>query len=426
MSSRRVREFGSRIAALLRVAAEFVRRGPSFSFGLVAQTCSSVTNFGLVVIAGHLLGPSGLGTLLIGLAAYMTLLGLLRGLVTDPLIATSSGSDTAGKAWSARAALTLVLVTSVVAAGLLAGIGILLPTAIGRGLLLFAPWLAPSLVQDLGRSIVFRDQTGRRTVFSDATWLLTMAVAAPFAFALGSDWAVVSCWGVGAVSWAVMALYQVGWRPIRLSHAISWWKLDARHLARWLGVQAVIYNVVSYMTVLLLAGVLGSSDYGGFRAVQSVFAPLTLLGPALALPGLPLVSRLIVDSRRRALGVAAQLAGLITAVTCVYVLVLCAIPGVLVFFFGRGFADFREIMIPIGLAQVLAAPAFGLMLFLKAEQRGATLLWFATLNALVYLVLTVTLGSAFGIDGAAWGAVGTGAVSGVALMFIFRRSTWIS
>ncbi|MGB7588854.1 MAG: hypothetical protein WBM00_09115, partial [Solirubrobacterales bacterium] len=341
--------------------------------------------------------------------------------MTDPLVATSSQRDTAEKTWSARAALTLALVTSIVAAGLLMGVGILLPARIGRGLLLFAPWLAPALVQDVGRSVVFRDQTGRRAVFSDATWLLMMAAAAPLAFASGTDWAVVACWGVGAVSGAVVALYQVAWRPIHLSHAVSWWKLEARRLARWLGVQALIYNVVSFTTVLLLAGILGSSDYGGFRAVQSVFAPLTLLGPALALPGLPLVSRLIVDSRKRALRVAAQLAGLITAVTCVYVIVVYAIPDVLVFFFGQSFADFRAIMIPIGLAQVLAAPAFGLMLFLKAEQRGATLFLLGTLNAVVYLVLTVTLGSAFGITGAAWGAVGTGTVSVVALMFTFRR-----
>jgi O-antigen/teichoic acid export membrane protein len=411
---------------LRRIAEEFARNARLFGFGLLAQTFSAATNFGLVVIAGHVLGASGLGTLLIGFAAYMLLLGFLRALVTEPLVASSSGREPAEKASSARAALTLALVTSVAAAGLLTAIGIALPTRIGRSMLLFAPWLAPALIQDLGRSIVFRDRAGRSAVFSDATWLLTMAAAAPFAFTSESDWVVVASWGVGAVPGAGVALGQLRWRPVPLGRAVEWWKLEARPLARWLGVQALLFNVVAYATVLLLAGILGSRDYGGLRAVQSVFAPLSLLGPALALPGLPLVSRLVVDARRRALRVAAEIAGLITAVTGAYVVALYAVPDVLVFLFGQEFAAFRSIMIPIGVGQLLAAPAFGLTLFLKATQRGRTLLWLGTLNVVVYLVLTVVLGLAFGLSGAAWGAVGTGAVSAAALLFVFRRSTWNS
>ena len=197
-------------------------------------------------------------------------------------------------------------------------------------------------------------------------------------------------------------------------------------MQRWLGVQAFLYNGVSYATVLLLAGILGSKDYGGFRAVQSVYAPLSLLGPALALPGLPLVSRLVVDARSRALGVAAQFAAVITVVTAVYVVAIYAVPDVLAFFFGQEFSEFREIIIPIGLWQIMVAPSFGLTLFLKAEQRGRTLLWLGTFYAVVYLVLTVALGSAFGLTGAAWGAVGAGVASVAALMFVFRPSTWRS
>jgi hypothetical protein len=103
-----------------------------------------------------------------------------------------------------------------------------------------------------------------------------------------------------------------------------------------------------------------------------------------------------------------------------YVLCLYAVPSALGIFFGHGFNDFRTIIVPIGLGQVLAAPAYGLTLFLKAQQRGGTLLWLGTLNAVVYLVSTVALAAAFGLSGAAWGAVGTGVVSLLALAFTFR------
>ena len=184
--------------------------------------------------------------------------------------------------------------------------------------------------------------------------------------------------------------------------------------------QALLYSLVSYATVLLLAGILGARDYGGFRAVLSVFAPLTLLGPALALAGLPVVSRLVLSDRSRALRAAAELACLITAITAAYVGTLYAFSDLLVLFFGPDFAVFQDLIVPIGLAQILAAPAFGLMLFLKAEQRGRTLLWIATLNAVVYLVLTVVLASAYGVMGAAWGAVATGVTSVLVLMWVFR------
>jgi len=417
---------GSNVKRLRRVGGEFVRNAPSLGFGLLAQMFSAATNFGLVVVAGQVLGPSGLGTLLIGFAAYVLLLGFMRALVTEPLVASSSGSEPSERALSANAALTLALGSSVVVAGLFAAISFALPTQIGRGMLVFSPWLMPALVQDLARSIVFRDRAGGSAVFSDAAWLVTMAAATPFAFATGSDWAVVACWGLGALAGMSVALSQLGWRPIRLGRAVTWWRADARPLAGWLGGQAFLYNGVSYATVLLLAGILGSKDYGGLRAVQSVYAPLSLLGPALALPGLPLVSRLVVDARSRALTVSAQFAAVITAVTTVYVVAVYAVPNVLAFFFGQDFAEFRAIIIPIGLWQILAAPAFGLTLFLKAEQRGRTLLWLGTFYAVVYLVLTVALGSAFGLTGAAWGAVGAGVASVAALMFVFRPSIWRS
>src|SRR3954447_4115873 len=108
---------GSGVVGLRRMAAQFAGNAPPFGYGLLAQTFSAATNFGLVVIAGHVLGASGLGTLLIGFAAYVLLLGFLRALLTEPLLASSSGRDLAEKVLSARAALTLAVVTSVSAAG---------------------------------------------------------------------------------------------------------------------------------------------------------------------------------------------------------------------------------------------------------------------------------------------------------------------
>ena len=389
-----------------------------FSLGVVAQGFSAATNFALAVLGGQILGPAGLGRLLIGFAAYIMLLGFLRALVTEPMIArTTEASARADLA--SRSALTIAFAASLAAAALLALIGLLLPTQVGHGMLLFAPWLVPALVQDTARSIVFRDRTRPSVALSDATWLVAMGAVVPVAVAVDSEWMIVAAWGFGAIAGAAVALKQAGWRPVSLGRAVAWWKQEARPLAGWLGTQALLYNVASYATVLLLAAVLGAAAYGGFRAVQSVFAPLSLLAPALALPGLPMVSRVIREGNRPAIRVAVQYAAMITAVTAVYVGILYFVPAILPFLFGDDFSRFESIIAPVGLWQVLAAPTFGLLLFLKAAQRGRTLLWLGTVNALLYMGLTVALGAAYGVSGAAWGAAISAAAGLVILGFVF-------
>ena len=291
-----------------RGAGRLARSGRPFGYGFVAQLCSAATNFALVVVAANVLGPGGLGTLLIGFATYVLALGFLRALLSEPLVARSASQDTEAQEAGARAALTLALVAAVGTACVVAIIGLVLPDHIGRGLLLFAPWLVPALMQDIGRSIVFRDRQNRTAVFSDAAWLLVMGATIPLALSSDSDWLITASWGVGGLAGALVVLRQLRWRPTALRTAVAWWKRDAAHLAHWLGGQQLLYGIVSYANVLLLAAVLGTKDYGGLRVVQSIFTPLTLLGPALALPGLPMVARVIQQARRRALRVATKLA----------------------------------------------------------------------------------------------------------------------
>jgi O-antigen/teichoic acid export membrane protein len=395
----------SRVTSLRTIVADLVTTAGSVRYGLVAQSCSSATNFGLVVIAGQVLGPSGVGTLFVGFGAYLLLLGFQRGLVTDPLVVGSSAGDAAEREARAGFALTLALAGAGLAAGILAGIGLLLPEQVGRGMLLFAPWIVPALVQDLGRSIVFRDRSQRSTAFSDATWLLTMAATAPIAFTTASDWAVVACWGAGSIAGALVALRQIGWRPVPLREAIAWWNAEARSFGRWLWMSDGLYNVAMYSSVLALVSILGAREFGGLTAVQSAFAPLSLLGPALSLPGLPLVSRIARDSPRRALLVALQLGALITSLTAIYVAVLASFPDLLGIFFGHEFTAFRSIVIPIGIGQILTAPTFALTLFLKAQQRGRALFWYLSFSVLLNVILAVTFASFFGLTGAAWAGV---------------------
>ena len=403
-----------------------VKKGGPFGYGFIAQACSSATNFGLVVIAGRVLGPSGVGTMFVGFAAYLVLLGFERSLLTVPLISQTSAQDPADQLMRARFAVTLAIVALIPITGLLVGIGLFLPERFGLGLVLFSPWIVVALLQDLGRSIVFRDRYGRSTALSDAIWLATMAAVAPVAFATGSAWAVVGSWGAGAAAAAAVALIHVRWTPTKLSHAIAWWRSEAWRFARWLGMESTVYSVATYTGVLALIAILGAGAFGGLRAVESLFAPLTLLGPALALPGLPLISRVLAGSSRKALATSAGLGALVTLLTGAYVIVLLAVPDLLSFIFGAEFVEFRSIIVPIAVGQVLAAPLFGLTLFLQAQQRGRILFALGTLNAFAALGFAVTLGSLFGLEGAAWASALTSILAALFLTvaLLRERSSW--
>ena len=163
----------------------------------------------------------------------------------------------------------------------------------------------------------------------------------------------------------------------------------------------MVYAAVSFISAIALAAILGAADYGGLRAAQIVLGPLTLLGTAVALPGLPLVSRLVATSPPRALAAAARFGALVTTLTCIYVFLLYSLPDVLSFAFGPEFSDFGSLILPIGLGQVLAAPAMGLVLFLKAAQRGRALLLLGTVQVVSYLCFSVMLSLSFGLTGAA-------------------------
>jgi O-antigen/teichoic acid export membrane protein len=398
-------------------------RARSFGFGFASQACSAAANFGLVVLAAHVIGPAGLGVVSVGFAAYLVVLGLARGLVSNPLVARTAAASPSERVETARFALMFTGMAAVAASSLLAAVGAVLPGAIGQGILVFAPWLIPGVIHDLGRSILFRDGRGRDALFADGTWLLTMAAMTPIAFVTRSDWAVTACWGTGALMGATVILVTVRWRPSPLIRSFNWWKSDAWPFGRWMMMAGILYNAASYASVLALSGILGSRQFGGLRAVQSVFAPLTLIGPAIALPGLPLISRAAVDSSRRAFGIACRLAVLTTVATGAYLGVVYALPGLLSFVFGNEFSEFESIMLPIGIAQLLMAPTSALLLLLIGQQRGRTLLWVGTLNASVLMAFSVVLASVSGLTGAAWGAVAGSAVGLLVVVVAVRSGT---
>jgi O-antigen/teichoic acid export membrane protein len=392
------------------------------SWGLVSQAFSSATNFALSVIAGRLVGPRGLGVIYIGFAVYVLALSLQRALVTDPFVVATAGFAHAERAAATRIATTVVLVFAGTVSLLLLVVGAAFGGDVGRGLVLFAPWTGIALVQDSWRAALFRDRRGRAGAMNDVTWAVAMAATLPLALVVDRDWAVVAIWGAGAFAGAVLGVGQLRTAPERLGRSIGWWREHAWPLGRWLALESLFVSLGAQVVVFLLAAILGPRDVGGLRAVEAVFAPMTLVVQAIALPGLPLLSRTLKTSFTEARVWAMRLSLISLGLVVLYLGAVGAVRDqILRAVFGDAFTAFSYLIIPIGLSQLFYALSVGFALLLRADGRGRSLILGRFIGSGATLALIWILAVTNGLRGSAWGRALGAAVTAATMIALAQR-----
>jgi O-antigen/teichoic acid export membrane protein len=392
------------------------RAGPSrrlraYAFGGASQLACSLTNFGLTLLSARAIGAGGVGEIYVGFACYTLLLGIQRGLVSDPLTATTAALPASDRTWSTRGAVSTTLCSGGLMCAATAVVSLFLRGDLATGLLVFVPWLAMALLQDLWRAILFRDGRGTAAAANDLTWLVVMAALVPIAFAWRSPWSVVAVWGGGALAGAALGFVQTGLRPCSPAEALRWFRTSAWPLGKYLAAGNVAYAASYTALVVALAAIVGSDALGGYRVIQAAFAPLTLLGPALALPGLPALTRRVERSERDALKLTAEMGLLTLAGTAVYIAV-ASVAGVnaLGAIFGHEFRRFQNLVLPVALGQLLVAPLVGFGMLLIAQRRGRASFFGRLVSNAATLALGLALAAAGGIRGGAWGmAIGSAA-----------------
>jgi O-antigen/teichoic acid export membrane protein len=394
--------------------------GRPFAWGIADQACASLASFFLTLTAARALGPSGLGAVFVGFSAYLAVLGLQRALITEPLVAASAASTPDDQAGQTRSALTLVVLTAALAAAVLAGVGLAVGGTFGAGIVAFTPWLLPVLMQDVVRYVLFRDGLAGRAVLLDAVWLAATAAWIPVALRLDSPLGITAGWGVGCAVTSIAGLVLARAVPGRPLEAVRWWRSRARALGSWLVAESVVYSAASYATVVILGAVLGSAALGGLRAAQSALMPLTLVLPALTLPGLPAMTRLVQTSSHEAARLAVRLGVAAATISGGYILIFAALPGALPLLFGHGFEDYSSLVWPLGVGQCIGALVLGVGLLLKASLAGRRLFVARTTTIVLGLILATWLGSWLGVQGAAWGTAAASAAGAAVLVTVAR------
>ena len=371
------------------------------------------------MIAGRVAGPGGLGVVYLGFATYLMILTMQRALITDPLVVASARHSAEERSTAARSGLTIVIGGASVTSMLLLAVGLLLPAPYGRGLLVFVPWLGIALVQDFWRAVLFRDGRGAAAACNDGLWAAVMLVTLPLLLVSRDLWIVVLPWGAGAFVGGALGFVQTRLMPAGWRAGLHWWVGRAWRLARWLAAESLLLIIQLQFAIFGLTAILGAADVGGLRSVQAVFAPMTLLTQAIALPGLPMLTKLSAGSRHPALRWAVRLSVLAVGLVLVYLLAVALFPDHLLgVIFGRDFDRFASLIPPVAVLQLLAAGSLGFFILLKAEGRGRALVVCRAIGAATTGGLTIFLALTSGLTAAVWGVTigwAAGAVSTTAI-----------
>lgn len=388
----------------------------------MAQAFSSAANFALTVLAGRLLGPGGLGTVVIGFAAYQLVAGLQRAVVTQPLIAQAAPLPAIERRALASAGFVVVVVTGLFATVVLLTAGLVVGGRAGTGLLVFVPWLVLALLQEFLKALLFQEGRGSLGAVSDGTRFCVMAATLPLVLAWRNPYAVVAAWGLGTAAGLVVELSRFRVPVVRLDASFRAWRERAWQLGRWLGAREVVYQLLSAATVLALASILGTADLGGLRSAEALFSPFSLVAAALILPALPALSRALATSRRSAERLALRITvGAVAAGSAYFLLMIAAGPWLLTHLFGKSFSDFQGLVWPMAAAQLCYAAAFAFNALLSAEKRGsASFVTGATLSISI-LLLATSLAAGYGVMGAAWGMAGGAALGSLASVTLGLR-----
>ncbi|MFJ5136528.1 hypothetical protein [Streptomyces sp. NPDC088707] len=253
------------------------------SWGLADQAASSATNFVVGIYVARSLGLAAFGVFSLAWVTFGVVLGVSRGLATDPLMVRFSGVPEASwRGAVARSSGTALGVGVAIGAVCLA-LGLGLGGSVGPAFACLGVVLPGLLLQDAWRFSFFAAGAGRKAFVNDLVMGVALVPAMVVAARVGSVAAFVLAWGASAAVAAGYGYLQSGIRP-RPAGARAWTReqrdLGYRYLVENAGVSGA-----GQLRAYGLGAIVGVSAVGVVRGAE------LLLGPFLAvLMGLSLVT----------------------------------------------------------------------------------------------------------------------------------------
>lgn len=399
-----------------------IRDGRGAVLTLADQLVSSASNFIVGVLIARAGGADALGAFGIAFLLWLVVLGINRALVTEPMIVGGSMDSSNAEL---REGLLASLMLGVGGAGLLAVAGIIMGLA---GLnpvaaLALAPWIPSLLVQDYCRSMAFRLQRPSRALVSDVVFAVVQGTATLGLFMLhvGSVSAFLASWGIGASAGALVGLGQAHIRVTGrggIAHLRALWPRS-----RWFLAEFGTAFPSSQGYLLLLPVLLGTAEFGMFRAGASLIGPVVVIFLAGGNAGLPeCVRRLRQDGMPGLAAYTPWLTAAVVALTALYcgIVAFLAVP-LLRLTYGENFTGAAIITQLVAAYYIIVAIGFGFGVALKAAGQMRQLWAMRAVSAVVSITGLIVLANLFGLTGAGLAAVAPGAVHTVGVTVAYRR-----
>lgn len=388
------------------------------------QLLSSASNFALGVLIARAGGADALGTFGIAFLVWLAVMGANRALVAEPMTVVGSTEDSDAQLGEGLSA-TLALGAVVGAALALVAGGLLLLGVPAVALLALAPWLPSLLAQEYFRLMAFRLQRPFQALISDVVFATTQAAGIVGLYMLDerSIAAFLATWGMGATLGAVAGLVMCGIR-------VSACRGGAAHVrglwtqSRWFLGESGTSFVAGQGYLLLLPILLGTAQFGLFRAGQSLIGPIVVLFLAGGSVGLPeCVRRLRHDGVRGLAAYASRLTAVVVVLAVVYcgTVALLAVPLLRVIY-GASFTDAALVTVLIAVSYIVAALHFGFGQALKAAGQLPRLWFVRAISAAVSIIAMVVLVNAFGLIGAGWASIATTSTYTAGVLILYHRT----
>jgi O-antigen/teichoic acid export membrane protein len=390
---------------------------------LADQLVGSAATFLLGVVIARAGGSDALGAFGVAFLVWLAVLGTNRALVAEPMIVT--GSTERGDAQLPQGLLATVLVGAAAAATIgLAGAGLALAAGVDATTLLVLAVCLPSLLaHDFCRSAAFRLQRPDRALAGDVTLAVVQGIGTLALLSAGVTGAAayVAAWGVGATCAALVGTALARIRPVARGGVTLLRRLWSR--SRWFLAEFSTAFPAEQGYLLLLPLLIGTAQFGHYRAAMGLIGPIVVVFVAGGNIGLPAAVRRLRDGGVPGLAAWAPRFTLpVLAVTVLYCAAIAVFAeDVLRLTYGPEFVAATTVTRLVAVQYVLVALCFGYHQAVKAA--GLMRLLWATraVSAAVSIAAVVVLAGAYGLTGAGLSGVTTGLAYVASIAFVYRR-----
>lgn len=364
------------------------------------QASSSITNFGVVIIAARMLGAGEFGLFSLIYGIYILIVSGAQSFIGQALV-LEQGSRKKLEVESARA-LKLSLELGVGVGVVLIPLGLIIPS-LGFPLVVLGVLMPLLLIQDAARFCVSLLRAPAYALVSDLLWIFFLMVSTVVLLKEDSGSAsavqITLAWATsGAVSGLSGCVLMHGWargEHLDLRDFLRFGYLGQRFLAEF----AVIRGVGQILSISIGA-LVSIAAAGAYRAAMTLYGPLNVLINAINAFAIPLLRRSCLVKRERAFIGIALLLVLIAAGGTLLLIEMPSSWGNAIF--GESWVGARELIMPFG-AQAIGI-SVNTVAFIAIRMISPTL----TLRLRVVTAFLQIIGFFLGIwiadiTGAAWG-----------------------